>query len=152
MRGEAAAPLRGGDSCPSTPTPSHENSVCPFPPVSVPAAFHVCLPFPPALRSQFGEEDQPGRRGSKQGLQHHLGFAPGTAGALWLTVMLAYSLLTFFCLFLSSLALVLPPQLTQIPASKICCCGCSIQIHTDYRNPLEEKGAAWPLSKLERGP
>ena len=43
--------------------------------------------------------------------------------------------------------------LTWIPASRIRC-GCYIQIHinTDYRNPVEKKGAAWPLSKFERGP
>ena len=41
---------------------------------------------------------------------------------------------------------------TQILARRICCCGCSMQIHTDYRNPVEKKGAAWPLSKFERGP
>ena len=42
----------------------------------------------------------------------------------------------------------------RIPASRICCCGYNIQIHTDYRNPVEEKGwqghslkrrAPWPL-------
>ena len=38
----------------------------------------------------------------------------------------------------------------QIPARRIRCCGCNIQIHTDYRIPVEKKGAAWPLSKLER--
>ena len=30
-------------------------------------------------------------------------------------------------------------KVTQIQASRICC-GCNIQIHTDYRNPVEEKG------------
>ena len=30
--------------------------------------------------------------------------------------------------------------LTQILARKIQCCGCDIQIHMDYRNPVEEKG------------
>ena len=31
-------------------------------------------------------------------------------------------------------------QMTQIPAGRICCCGRNIQIHTDYRGPVEEKG------------
>ena len=31
-------------------------------------------------------------------------------------------------------------QMTQIAAHRICCCGRNIQIHTDYRNPVEEKG------------
>ena len=32
------------------------------------------------------------------------------------------------------------PLLTQIPARRIQCCGCNMQIHMDYRNPVEEKG------------
>ena len=31
-------------------------------------------------------------------------------------------------------------QMTQILARRICCCGHNIHIHTDYRNPVEEKG------------
>ena len=31
-------------------------------------------------------------------------------------------------------------QPLQILASRICCCGCNIHIHTDYRNPVEKKG------------
>ena len=31
-------------------------------------------------------------------------------------------------------------QMTQIPAHRSCCCGHNIHIHTDYRNPVEEKG------------
>ena len=42
-------------------------------------------------------------------------------------------------------------QMTQIPAHRICCCGHNIQIHTDYRNPVEKKGQhGHSLSK--RGP
>ena len=40
--------------------------------------------------------------------------------------------------------------LTQTPARRIRCCGCNIQIHMDYRNPVEEKG--WHGHSLsERG-
>ena len=28
----------------------------------------------------------------------------------------------------------------QILACRILCCGCNIQIHKDYRNPVEKKG------------
>ena len=31
-------------------------------------------------------------------------------------------------------------KMTQIPARRICCCGRNMPIHTDYRNPVEEKG------------
>ena len=40
----------------------------------------------------------------------------------------------------------------QIPARRIRCCGCNIQIYTDYRNPVEKKG--WhchSLSERVRG-
>ena len=30
--------------------------------------------------------------------------------------------------------------MTQIPAHRIWCCGSNMQIHTDYRNPVEKKG------------
>ena len=38
--------------------------------------------------------------------------------------------------------------MTQISVCRIRCCGCSIQIHTDYRNPVEEKG--WRSHSLKR--
>ena len=38
-------------------------------------------------------------------------------------------------------------SVTWDPASRIHC-GCSIQIHTDYRNPVEEKG--WRSNSLKR--
>ena len=31
-------------------------------------------------------------------------------------------------------------QMTQIPTRGILCCGSNMQIHTDYRNPVEKKG------------
>ena len=31
-------------------------------------------------------------------------------------------------------------QTMQIPARRICCCDRNIHIHTEYRNPVEEKG------------
>ena len=39
-------------------------------------------------------------------------------------------------------------QMTQILARRICCCGRNIQIHGDYRNPVEEKG--WLGHSLKR--
>ena len=42
-------------------------------------------------------------------------------------------------------------ELTQISASKICCCGCHIHIHTDYRDPVGEKGRRGHSLK-RRGP
>ena len=43
------------------------------------------------------------------------------------------------CLFLCQYQTVLIKVVTQIPARRIRC-GCNIQIHMDYRNPVEEKG------------
>ena len=43
------------------------------------------------------------------------------------------------------------PHLTQIPTSKIRCCGCHIHIHTDYRDPVGEKGRRGHSLK-RRGP
>ena len=37
--------------------------------------------------------------------------------------------------------------MTWIPAYRICC-GCNIHIHTDYTNPVEEKG--WRVHALKR--
>ena len=42
-------------------------------------------------------------------------------------------------------------QMMQILARKICCCGHNIQIHMDYRNPVEEKGW-WGHSLKRRAP
>ena len=41
--------------------------------------------------------------------------------------------------------------MTQILASKICCCGCHIHIHMDYRGPVGEKGLR-SHSLKRRGP
>ena len=43
-------------------------------------------------------------------------------------------------------------SVTQIPASKVCRCGCSIQIHTGYRNPAEEKGLRGRSPSQRAGP
>ena len=66
---------------------------------------------------------------------------------LVLKVKLPGLLKNHFCLFLKivyavTVVPVLSPSLhlTQIPACRIRCCGCNIQIHTDYRNPVEKKG------------
>ena len=40
--------------------------------------------------------------------------------------------------------------MTQIPARRICCCGCNIQILHRLQKSCGEKGMAWPLSKWER--
>ena len=39
--------------------------------------------------------------------------------------------------------------LTQTPACRIWCHGCNMQIHTDYRNPVEKKG--WHDHSLREG-
>ena len=39
----------------------------------------------------------------------------------------------------------------EILASRILCCGCNRQIHTDYRNPVEKRGLRGHC-KSERGP
>ena len=40
----------------------------------------------------------------------------------------------------------------RIPASRILCCGCNRQIHTDYRNPVKKKGLQGRSLNQSEGP
>ena len=55
------------------------------------------------------------------------------------------------CVCIHIYTYIISDSLMRIQARRICCCGRNRHIHTDYRNPVEEKGRC-SCSPKRRGP